>query len=940
MTFDKMKTRLAAIGLALVMGLVPAGNLPAVHAAGDNSSQQEHVTQENAKQENQQEPTQAQHRVTAKDLVKKVKDQTFSIGTCLEGIVFDPEKDEVSFYQAIGDDGSEYQSYRAGSYTASYLVTPKDQGECYVVTRKIILTDTEGSAHVSDNGGEKQKTDTDPEDGADSKDGIETKKDAESDPDSGSKEDDELSPDSGSKEDDELNLDSGSKKEDESEADSDSKKDDEKDPDSSSKKEDESEADPGSKKEDGSDADSSSKKEDQTDPDSGSKKDPDEKADPDKDSKPEDQPENKPQDTGNGKITISGGKGDTEESLSRLLKDIAEGKILIVSAAGNASGAADSIVHVEKGEEIQSPISLGDPKTSLFQINGETAYCLEAQDSKPFTVDAVSSMLESNENLQKVLYYGYGGEGDLTGEALSEKSKEEKYVYTQIAAICAYEGQGEAAGYLPEELQNTEVAAYVEFLLGQEALPGNTLSFSVSNQSSSENQNISVDAVQDGGLQKTPEIKLVGDGRNDIELSIPGEVTCHNITKDSSITDGTIKIYGGDSFYLSADKQVTGSYDSGELSDSLKDHWEMRFLASREGKADTGVFAPQPAEPVRLTVNWLSQAKIKISLLKKDRDTGLALAGAVYGIYQDPAGKDLLMELPETGENGNTVSEPLDRGLGQVYVKEIKAPEEYLLDSNVYPVDVEREETVELTVYDVREQDGQEEPITETQICKVDAVTGELLEGAVLQVLDPEGNLKEEWTSTKEAHVILGLPEGEYTLHEKMAPYQEGYVSASDLTFQVSKENIVKVEMKDGYSKIDLSVQDQTTGKELSGAVLQIIDQNGTVLKEWEADGKPYRVEKLPVNEELTLRETAAPKGYVIPKEIKFLVMDTEEVQSIEMKNVRGLEKASKPGNNSGSDQTTAPKTGDAMHLPVMLLVVSLLSFTLLVVLLLRRRRR
>ena len=99
-------------------------------------------------------------------------------------------------------------------------------------------------------------------------------------------------------------------------------------------------------------------------------------------------------------------------------------------------------------------------------------------------------------------------------------------------------------------------------------------------------------------------------------------------------------------------------------------------------------------------------------------------------------------------------------------------------------------------------------------------------------------------------------------------------------------------------------------------------------------------MEKLPVNEELTLRETAAPKGYMISKEIKFLVMDTEEVQSIEMKNARGSEKASKPGNNPGSDQTTAPKTGDAMHLPMVLLVASLLSFTLLVVLLLRRRRR
>ena len=41
------------------------------------------------------------------------------------------------------------------------------------------------------------------------------------------------------------------------------------------------------------------------------------------------------------------------------------------------------------------------------------------------------------------------------------------------------------------------------------------------------------------------------------------------------------------------------------------------------------MFAPQPAEPIRLTVNWLSQAKIKISLLKKDQDTDGPVAGAV-----------------------------------------------------------------------------------------------------------------------------------------------------------------------------------------------------------------------------------------------------------------------------------------------------------------------
>ena len=42
----------------------------------------------------------------------------------------------------------------------------------------------------------------------------------------------------------------------------------------------------------------------------------------------------------------------------------------------------------------------------------------------------MAQVLDSNKNLQKVLYYGYGGAGDITGSYLSGKSAEEKYVYT------------------------------------------------------------------------------------------------------------------------------------------------------------------------------------------------------------------------------------------------------------------------------------------------------------------------------------------------------------------------------------------------------------------------------------------------------------------------------------------------------------------------------
>ena len=530
--------------------------------------------------------------------------------------------------------------------------------------------------------------------------------------------------------------------------------------------------------------------------------------------------------------------------------------------------------------------------------------------------------MDSNENLQKVLYYGYGGKGDLTGEALSGKSKEKKYVYTHIAACYAYAGEAGFIGCTKADLEKAGVMDYMELLFQQENPHREELVLS----------STSVDAIRDGDLQKTPEIQLDGDSENYIELSVPEDMTCYNVTREESITNGTIKIYGGDSFYFSAKMDVDGQYDSGELFGSIKDDCRLLALASGEGKAEIDVYESTSAEPVSFTVNWLEQTKI--SLLKKDRDTDEPVAGAVYGIYKDYKCKELLKEMPETDENGKTSSDYLDKGLKQVYVKERKAPEKYLLDSNVYPVDVETEKEIELTVYDVPENAEQEKQPTEIHVTKIDAVTGEMLEGAVLQVADEKGNLVEEWTSTKEAHVIYGLPEGEYILHEKMAPYKTGYVSASDLTFQVSEESVTEVEMKDEYSKIEISVQDQSTGKGLPGVTLQLLDGEGNVLKEWVTDGKPYRMEKLPVNEELTLRETVVPTGYVITKEAKFIVTDTQEIQGIEMKNARMSDKTAVSG------ITSAPKTGDALHLLTVFLFAGLLSFVALAVLVIRRRKR
>ena len=136
--------------------------------------------------------------------------------------------------------------------------------------------------------------------------------------------------------------------------------------------------------------------------------------------------------------------------------------------------------------------------------------------------------------------------------------------------------------------------------------------------------------------------------------------------------------------------------------------------------------------------------------------------------------------------------------------------------------------------------------------------------------------------------------------------------------FEVKEDgSVTKVEMKDEYSKVEISKTDLTTGKELEGAKLQIIRKDGTVLEEWITDGKPHSVEKLPVNEELTLREITAPDGYEIAEDVTFTLKDTMEVQKVEMKDARTPEKT--------TEKTNAPKTGDSTNiwLPILLLVIS-----------------
>ena len=160
------------------------------------------------------------------------------------------------------------------------------------------------------------------------------------------------------------------------------------------------------------------------------------------------------------------------------------------------------------------------------------------------------------------------------------------------------------------------------------------------------------------------------------------------------------------------------------------------------------------------------------------------------------------------------------------------------------------------------------------EIVKTDLVTGEEVEGAEIKVIDEDGNVIDEWTSTKEAHIVKGLEEGKsYKLVEITAPY--GFEIAEEIYFTVTEDKETqRVEMKDmpilqsiKLVKVDANTKETIKDKFTFGIyedvectkLIKEIEANkedGTVLFSDLRYGNYY------------IKEIKAPKGYVLSDKV------------------------------------------------------------------------
>lgn len=621
----KWKSKVLAFVMACLMGV--SGVYTSVTAYAEESTE---VTEERQEK-----------RAAAKDICHDISDTAFDPTTSLEGIHYDGERESIALSSLKDEKGNPYEQGKTGSYTAQYMVIPKDGSESYFIERIIKITDTEGQAHTEENGGKTQREDTDSEE--------------------------ENSQNQESVEQSEIEISST-----------------------------------------------------------------DETA--------------------------------TEEELKELERDLEEGNVMLLSGAEGMKSS--ETVNLVRGETIYYPSYIGNHATCWFWVNGHLAYCLESPKGTPPDGDYVAEVLETNKNLVKVLYYGYGGAGDLTGSYLAGKSDEEKYVYTHLAASYAYMGEEAFVGCSYDNLVSAGVIAYIEYLYGQEEPAKGDLSFSSS----------SVKAVRNGNVQRTPDIRLNGDHRNSITFKIPSGITGYNKSKGTKVSNGTLKISGGDTFYLETALSTTGSWKSGTLYGAIRKTWKTLVLSTTgDSNQDIGAFISETAAPVSLQIEWLKLSRIQLT--KKDAETKSPLKGAVYGVYKDSGCTKEITKFDSFDEEGIGYSDWFDAGLEIVYVKEKVPPVHYVLDKTVYPVHTAAGKTLMVEALDkpikgkvtVKKQDVQ----TESYLPQGDAQ----LKGAVFTVYlisslskVKDGSLKPENGSSYTAEDFIGY---DFT-KEDPAVYYEG----------------------------------------------------------------------------------------------------------------------------------------------------------------------
>ena len=306
--------------------------------------------------------------------------------------------------------------------------------------------------------------------------------------------------------------------------------------------------------------------------------------------------------------------------------------------------------------------------------------------------------------------------------------------------------------------------------------------------------------------------------------------------------------------------------------------WEQEFTAEKEGV-------------VTLTLDVTNARKTGQITITKTGENNKKLSGAVFEIK---AAKDIktaggttlvaantVVDTVTTDGNGSAASKQLE--LGQYIVKEITAPDGYVLDTTEHAVTLDDSHTsVNVAVQ------NQKNALVLQKVSKND---GTVMEGVTFHIWNDDKSYdKTQKTDSNGRITIDGVKDG--TWHYQETATKDGYVldnAVKDFTVsdgKVNGQSNLTITVENDYTKLDLAKVDSGTGENISGAKLSLLDSNGRLVESWTSGSTPHRIEKLKPGQ-YTLCEDQAPDHYKLADPITFTLESKADTQTITMKDMR-----------------------------------------------------
>jgi len=222
------------------------------------------------------------------------------------------------------------------------------------------------------------------------------------------------------------------------------------------------------------------------------------------------------------------------------------------------------------------------------------------------------------------------------------------------------------------------------------------------------------------------------------------------------------------------------------------------------------------------------EEKGSLTINKVDAETGTALAGVTYRLY-DSAGKKVADAI--TGADGKAGFKDLPQG--KYSYQEISAPSGYVVDNTKYQI------TITATALNITQKRTNTPAKASIEIVKVDADHKTPLQGAGFRLYDTSGKqVAEGNTDVNGKLTFSNLRLGSYTYKEFKAP--DGYVLDTTAYSAVLNQNgqVLKVTRENMPVKgsIEVLKVDAETKQPLAGVVYYLFDADGNKVADGTTD--------------------------------------------------------------------------------------------------------